>query len=155
MSWLSDLIGGSAGEIIESVGNVADKFITTEEDREEWKVKEKELLLKFKRLEIQAEEALLSDKQSARDMYEKDSSLQKIFAIMFLGGYISLTGFILYVIFGELPPMDDWQVALVSSVFTAMSTKVNTIVDFLFGGSTKADNSEKRMVDALKRKESK
>lgn len=144
MSWLSEIIGGSAGEIIESVGEVADKFITTDEDRVLWETKRSEMLLKFKQLEFEAEKSLLEDKQSARSMYEKDSSLQKSFAILFLIGYIALTVFIIYLVFGgSLATMGNWETGIVSSVFTAMSTKVNTIVDFLFGGSS---NSEQRIL---------
>ena len=57
MSWLSDVIGGSAGEIIKSVGEVADKFITTDEDRVLWETKRSEMLLKFKQLEFEAEKS--------------------------------------------------------------------------------------------------
>jgi len=136
MSWLSELVGGSAGEIIKSVGEVADRFITTDEDKILWETKKSEWSLQFKKLEFDVEKSILEDKQSAREMYKKDSSLQKAFALVFLSGYIVLTIFIIYAMFSNvLPPLDNWQVALISSVFTAMSTKVNTIVDFLFGSS--------------------
>lgn len=153
MKWLSDLIGGSAGEIIKSVGEVADKFITTDEDRLLWKTKESEMLLKFKQLEYEVEETLLKDKQSARSMYEKDSSLQKVFALIFLLGYITITGCIIWCIFSSSVPADlsNFQAGLIGSVFTAMSTKVNTVVDFLFGGSSSKDESEGRMIKALTR----
>jgi len=142
MSWLSEAIGGSAGEIIKSVGEVADKFITTDQDRILWETKKSELSFQFKKLEFDVEESLLKDKQSAREMYKKDSSLQKSFALVFLSGYIILTCFIIYAMFSKsLPPMENWQVALISSVFTAMSTKVNTIVDFLFGASHKEEEN--------------
>jgi len=148
MSWLSEIIGGSAGEIIKSVGEVADKFITTDQDKILWETKKSELSLQFKKLEFDVEESLLKDKQSAREMYKKDSSLQKAFALVFLSGYIALTIFIIYAMFGTtLPVMDNWQVALISSVFTAMSTKVNTIVDFLFGSShQEKDNGKEKLL---------
>lgn len=140
-SWLSKAIGNTAGEVISSVGETVDRFVTTKEDKAEIQIKMQEIALKFKRLEMDAEEAIMKDRASAREMYKHDSSLQKVYAIVFLTGYIGVTAVMLWWLFGlvnanaiaaELP---NWAAALISSIFTAMSTKVATITDFLFGGS--------------------
>lgn len=148
-NWLSKTIGNTATEVIDSVGETVDRFVQTKEDKAEMQLKMQELALKFKRLEMDAEEALMKDRASAREMYKHDSSLQKVYAIVFLTGYIGITGVMLWWLFGlinaeptalELP---NWAAALISSIFTAMSTKVATITDFLFGGSqTDSDNRD-------------
>jgi len=155
MSWLSDLLGGSASQIIDSVTDGVDKFVTTDAEKAELELKKKEAQLAFKRLELDMEQRLIEDRQGAREMYQKDSSLQKIFAIVFLVGYLGITGLMLYMVFtwvGEAAvEIPSWGVSLISALFTAMSTKVNTIVDFLFGGSESKDNSERIMAETLSR----
>jgi uncharacterized membrane protein (DUF485 family) len=95
--------------------------------------------LDAQRLEMEAERMYFEDRSSARDMYKHDNSLQKLFAITFLVGYIALTVVMLYLLVGwigakaiEIP---DWAVALLSSIYGALSAKVGTITDFLFGSS--------------------
>ena len=39
MSWISDMITGSASGLIEGVANAADKFITTSDEKQEFKLK--------------------------------------------------------------------------------------------------------------------
>ena len=41
-----------------------------------------------------------------------------------------------YFVLHELE-LSDYEIGFISTVFGAMSSKVNTIVDFFFGGSTK------------------
>ena len=155
MSWLSELIGGSAGEIINSVTEGVDKFVTTEEEKKELELKKQELKLKFKQLEMDAETRYIEDRQSAREMYEKDNSLQKVFAIVFLCGYIALSVAMVLIVFGFIfksgpgNEISTFEASIISMVFTAMSTKVNTITDFLFGGSKQQDDSESRMAKAF------
>ncbi len=148
-SWLGELIGNSGSQIIDSVTNGVDKFVTTDEDRREFELLKGELRLKVDTLAQKAELAYLQDRQSARAMYEKDSSLQKAFALVFLVGYLLMSGLMVWMVIGwlaasqtEVPP---WAISLITAVFTAMSTKVNTIVDFLFGGSQGKNDDEREM----------
>ena len=147
-SWLGDMIGNSGAQIVESVGSTVDRFVHTGEEKAEAELALRELELEFKKLAMDAEGAYLQDRQSARNMYMKDSSLQKMFAMTFLVGYIGITGTLFYVVLGwlgmtEIPDVPAWAVSLISTVFGAMSSKVNTIVDFLFGGSQgERDNND-------------
>lgn len=147
-SWLGQLLGNSAGDIVEKVGSTVDRFVTTKEEQLEADHLKRELELRFKQLEFEAEQSLLADRQSAREMYAHDSSLQKVFAIVFLAGYLAMSGLMVWLVLSWIPSagvtleMPEWAVVLITSVFTAMSTKVNTITDFLFGGSQgERDNS--------------
>ena len=155
MGWLGDLISGGASEIIDSVTDGVDKFVTTDEEREQLEITKKGLELKFKQLQMDAEMKYLSDRQNAREMYMQDSSLQKTFAIVFLVFYCLISmGMIAMIIsmafFDTKISLPDWGVMLITSVFTGMSVKVNTIVDFLFGGSKGKDDSDKRVASSFK-----
>lgn len=156
MKWLTDLLGGGASKIIDSVTDGVDKFITTDEEKQELELLKQKAKLEFKRLEMDMETKIIEDRQSAREMYSKDSSLQKVFALIFLGGYLALSIAMVVMIFGMfgvgeiLKNLEPFQASLISMVFTAMSVKVNTITDFLFGGSKGQDDSEERMAAAFR-----
>jgi hypothetical protein len=141
MSIIKDLFTGGIEGIVNSVGNTVDKFVTTDEEKKEAELALRKIDLEFQQLQMDLEEAYIKDRDSARRMYEHDSSLQKIFAIVFLAGYLAISAIMLWLVLSWIPgaevdiEMPQWAVVLITSVFTAMSTKVNTIVDFLFGGS--------------------
>ncbi len=79
------------------------------------------------------------DRESARDMFKSDSWLQKTFALTFLVAYMLLTTYLIYIIVQtndeHKEPLPDYVIALISTIFGALSTKLNTIVSFLFGSS--------------------
>lgn len=125
MSIFSKLIGKGTSEILKEGTKLIDEIFTTKEEKLEAK---KELF----RLAI-------SDKDSARKMYSLDSTLQKVFSIFFLLSWVSLTVLILnYFIFKKVDLL-DWQIAFVSTIYGGISTKLGTIVDFLFGGSSASE----------------
>lgn len=126
MKWLKSLLGKNP---IDSIFEGIDKLSTSKEEKE---------LLRHEaiKLELEAQKLKIGDKDSARAMYAKDSSLQKIFAIIFLVSYIGLSFYILHLFAnGEFGTISSYEAGFISSIFTAMSTKVNTVCDFLFGGS--------------------
>jgi hypothetical protein len=87
----------------------------------------------------------IGDRDSARRMYEKDSWLQKVFALFFLVVWCGLTTLILvYFVFRSID-LKDWQIAFVSAINGGISTKLNTIVDFLFGGSITRNNNKLKL----------
>lgn len=154
---IGSLFAGGVDKIITAGGNVMDELITSKEEEgqltismEELKNAKRQMELDFKleskRQELSATETFLSDRKSARDMYMKDSSLQKTFALVFLIFYCLISaGMIAMIIsmafFSKTIDLPEWGVMLISSVFTGMSMKVNTITDFLFGGSKTSDDS--------------
>lgn len=138
-AWLSSILGKGTGDLISSIGDTAKKFITTEADRQAFELALNRAALDAKRLEMEAEQAYFNDRASARDMYKTDNKLQKMFAMTFLVGYVVLTVVMLYLVVGWIGAkaiaIPDWAVALISTIYGALSSKVNTIVDFLFGSS--------------------
>ncbi len=98
-----------------------DEIFTTKEE----KIEAKKELFKM----------AVSDRTSAREMYARDSWLQKFFALFFLVAWCALTLIMLnYFVFRSIE-LADWQIAFVSSINGGISTKLSTIIDFLFGGS--------------------
>jgi len=97
---------------------------------------------------IEEEKIHQQDRANARNMYKEDNALQKVFAITFLACYIGMTILMLYGFYkvgiAEVE-VANYVVAFVTSVYTGMSMKVNTIVEFLFGSSlsTKTQQNEK------------
>jgi hypothetical protein len=147
LSFLSDILGTGISGIMDGASSIIDQFVTDPDKKLEASLKLKDLEYQSKVLALDAKKAELENTANAREMYQKDSSLQKTFAIVFLVGYLIITGFLIYSIFFSdvFRDMANWEVALISTVFTAMSTKVNTIVDFLFGGSQSGDESAKNV----------
>lgn len=78
MSWLSNLLGGSAGNIIAEVGNVADKFHLSGEEKQQFKLEVEALLQKRDseieqtvRKELEAKERVLVAELAQGDNYTK------------------------------------------------------------------------------------
>jgi hypothetical protein len=82
----------------------------------------------------------VADRDSARNMYAQDSWLQKAFAIFFLVAWCSLTFIMLNNFVFKTIELQNWQIALISSINGGISTKLSTIVDFLFGGAISSVN---------------
>lgn len=83
-------------------------------------------------LEVYTKE--VEDREGARVLYKDDSSMQKLFAILFLVAYITLSWWLLKILMGnsEIPDLAE---TMITMIWTGTSTKLNTIIDFFFGGS--------------------
>lgn len=130
--------GKNGGGILSEAADIVDRFVDSKDD-------------KFNRLtelmKLQAE-----DRANARNLYGKDSSVQKIYALIFLLSYVTLTGYFIYWAFnhGQVE-LTDFQVSLTSSVWGAMSTKVSTVTDFFFGASDSRQESSKTLYEAKRK----
>jgi len=78
VSWISDLLGGSAGSIVTAVGGVIDNLTTTKEEKEELKIKMQALLQQRDseieqtlRAELSAKERVLVAELQQSDAYTK------------------------------------------------------------------------------------
>lgn len=73
--FIGKLFAGSAGDIVDKLGNVADKFIQTKEEKEEFQLEllksKADIELKADTLDKEITEAYLKDTQSARDANAK------------------------------------------------------------------------------------
>ena len=122
------------GKLIGQASKIIDEVVTTDEEREQLKKQFKEVVQNHER-DMYALE--VEDRKSARGLFQDDSYIQKILAIIFTSAYffLSYTMFEYFVM--NTIQLSDYEIGFISTVFGAMSSKVNTIVDFFFGGSSK------------------
>ena len=120
------LIGKGTAEVLKEGTKLIDEIFTTKEEKLQGKME----LFKM----------AVTDRNSARTMFAGDSWLQKVFAIFFLVAWCGLTVLMLnYFVFDTID-LQDWQIAFVSSINGGISTKLSTIIDFLFGGAVSSIN---------------
>lgn len=120
------LTNAGVAETLKEGTKLIDEIFTTQEEKLQGKME----LFKM----------AVTDRDSARNMYTNDSWLQKVFALFFLLAWIGLTALMLnYFVFKNIE-LQDWQIAFVSSINGGISTKLSTIIDFLFGGSISGVN---------------
>ena len=126
MKLFGKVINAGVAETLKEGTKLIDEIFTTQEEKLQGKIE----LFKM----------AVTDRGSARDMLTKDSWLQKSFAIFFLLAWCGLTVLMLeYFVFRNID-LEEWQIAFISSLNGGISTKLSTIIDFLFGGSVSAAN---------------
>ena len=136
---IGKFIGGLFGKVVDNAEGILDKVITTDKERDEAKLALKRLLLEAEK-EAFAKE--VEDRKSARDMYKDDAFIQKILATLFTAAYFGLSFMMFrYFVIGDIN-MGEFEISFVSTIFGAMSAKVNTVVDFFFGGSSKKNEQQ-------------
>jgi len=126
---LPSLFGGKG--LITEIKDLADEFITTKEEKQKFEIG-------ITKLAMDKSQMYLDDVASARKMYQKDNWLQKWVAIILLGAWLLLTVLLLvggYLIAVNQIEFPAWFISLISAIWGAFTTKVSTIVDFLFGSS--------------------
>ena len=136
---MKNLVGGLFGKIVDNAEGILDKVITTDKERDEAKLALKRLLLEA---EAEAFAKEVEDRKSARDMYKDDALIQKILASLFTIAYFALS-FVMFRFFmmGDID-LGEFEISFISTIFGAMSAKVNTVVDFFFGGSSKKNEQQ-------------
>jgi len=120
--------------LVGQASSIIDEVVTTDEEREKLKNE-------FKKIAQNHEKEMFSlevqDRGSARTMFSDDSIIQKLLAVIFTCAYffLSYTMFKYFVL--NTLELSDYEIGFISTVFGAMSSKVNTIIDFFFGGSSR------------------
>ena len=118
--------------LVGQASTIIDEVVTTDEERIQLK-QQFEKVVKNHEKEMFALE--VKDRESAREIYKDDAIIQKVLAIIFTIAYffLSYTMFKYFVL--NTLELSDYEIGFISTVFGAMSSKVNTIIDFFFGGS--------------------
>jgi hypothetical protein len=138
---IGKIVGGLFGKVVENAEGILDKVITTDKERDEAKLALKRLLLEAEQEAFKQE---VEDRKSARDMYKDDALIQKILATLFTVAYFGLSFMMFrYFVLGDID-MGEFEISFVSTIFGAMSAKVNTVVDFFFGGSSKKNEQQNK-----------
>ena len=137
---IKNLVGGLFSTVVENAEGILDKVITTDKERDEAKLALRRLLLEA---ETEAFKKEVEDRKSARDMYKDDAIIQKILATLFTIAYFGLSFMMFrFFVMGDID-MGEFEISFISTIFGAMSAKVNTVVDFFFGGSSKKNEQQK------------
>ena len=131
---VGNIFGGIIGKVVENAEGILDKVITTDKERDEAKLALKSVLLEAER-EAFAKE--VEDRKSARDMYKDDAIIQKVLATLFTIAYFGITFVMFNYFVTKSLELGEFEISFISTIFGAMSAKVNTIIDFFFGGSSK------------------
>ena len=138
---IGNIIGGLFSKVVDNAEGILDKVITTDKERDEAKLALKKILLEAEK-EAFAKE--VEDRKSARDMYKDDALIQKILASLFTIAYFGLSFMMFrYFVMGDLE-LGEFEISFISTIFGAMSAKVNTVVDFFFGGSSKKNETQQK-----------
>jgi hypothetical protein len=135
---LQNILGNIFGKVVDNAQGILDEVITTDEEREKAKIALQKLLLDAER-EAFAKE--VEDRKSARDLYKDDAIIQKVLATLFTVAYFGIS-FVMFQHFvnGSIS-LGEFEISFISTIFGAMSAKVNTIIDFFFGGSSKKNST--------------
>ena len=136
---IGKIANGLFGKIVDNAEGILDKVITTDKERDEAKLALRRVLLEA---EAEAFAKEVEDRKSARDMYKDDAFIQKILATLFTAAYFGLSFMMFrYFVMGDIE-MGEFEISFISTIFGAMSAKVNTVVDFFFGGSSKKNEQQ-------------
>lgn len=140
-------VGGSIPEVLSvgaelATGDIMGAISKTKEiltEKSESDQKAKLALMEFEKFEkewlLEAFNSEAEDRKDARSLYREDDVAQKILAALFTIAYFSVSYFLLKHFFDDEIKLDDYELGFISTLFGAMSSKVNTIIDFFFGGS--------------------
>ena len=122
------------GKLVGQASTIIDEVVTTDEERLVLKNKLEQLGQEHEQEVFRLE---VEDRKSARNLFADDSIIQKALSIIFTVAYffLSYTMFKYFVM--NTLELSDYEIGFISTVFGAMSSKVNTIIDFFFGGSSK------------------
>ena len=136
---IQNLLGGILGKVVDNAEGILDAVITTDKEREEAKLQLRKVLLDAEK-EAFAKE--VEDRKSARDMYKDDAIIQKVLATLFTVAYFGIS-FVMFSYFvTDSLDLGEFEISFISTIFGAMSAKVNTIVDFFFGGSSNKNSKD-------------
>ena len=138
---IGKFIGGLFGKVVNNAEGILDKVITTDKERDEAKLALRRLLLEA---EAEAFNKEVEDRKSARDMYKDDAFIQKILATLFTAAYFGLSFMMFKFFVMKDINLGEFEISFISTIFGAMSAKVNTVVDFFFGGSSKKNEQIKK-----------
>ena len=155
MDWLKGLFGDGVSGVVKTLSDSVATFVDTPEKKAAFEMAKRQAELDVQKLAFQADQEYLKDRQSAREMYGKDNSVQKIFALTFLIGYVLISLALLIIVVGWIGAngitIPEWASMLIGTIFGAMSQKVGTVTDFYFGSSQGSQDKNGQVQEAMKR----
>jgi hypothetical protein len=156
--FIKNLISGKGSEIITSVGEVADKFITTKQEKEEFNAEiQKEVNRHLEAMTAETNKEIqmyLNDVADAREMNtkiqdsDKASWLSKNIAYCLDIVFVSAFIFMLVLIFLRAVPEANKE--LFYTGFGLLGGYVGTVINFHRGTSRGSENKQKQLDKMLK-----
>lgn len=155
--FLAKIFSGGAGNIIESIGKVADTFITTKSEKNAFNAEvQKEINRHIEAIELQAHtsvESYLKDVQDARDLQKvalgQSDLFSKRFIYYFAAGITLLTmAYDFLFFFVHFPPEN--KDLLVTTAGVLNTSCLVMVISFFFGSSKSSEDKQKqimRMID--------
>ena len=137
---IQNILGGLFGKVLDNAEGILDKVITTDKERDEAKLAIKSVMLEAER-EAFAKE--VEDRKDARDLYKDDAVIQKVLATLFTVAYFGITYVMFNYFVNKTIDLGEFEISFISTIFGAMSAKVNTIIDLFFGGSSNKNEQTK------------
>lgn len=114
--------GNKEGSVISEIADVVDRFVDTKEEKRKFFA-----YMYQKRIE---------EKNNARSLYGRDSVMQKVYALIFLVGYLAMTGWLIVALReGWMSDLSQFETGMVGTIYGFVTAKLSTILDFFFGSS--------------------
>ena|SRR5258708_2100448 len=146
MGFIQKLFSGGAGEVINAVGNVLDKVVTTKGEKMqldlEMKKADHQYEIDMQNLSLEDRKAMLGDVDSAR---KRDAEVQtsasatklakNVSPILALGGALLTFGLFGWLMFGPWKPEDHDKKEVVLYVLGVLSGILTQVFSYYFGSS--------------------
>ncbi len=145
MSFLSNLLGGGAGKLVDSIGNTLDKLTTTKEEvlqiEQELKKAEMQYQLEMQHLNVDEQKAYLADTDSARkrstevETSANASWLSKNVSALLATGTTILTFILFYILMFQPDVASEKAKDIIIYVLGVLSAIITQVFSFYFGSS--------------------
>ncbi len=139
---LASIFGKGVKEAVDSVGNIADKFIRTKEEKDEFNLKVQETLAKIGQEELNA---YMSDMQSAREREVKVNTdpnsswlTRNVASILALGITIGFFTMLIWMLVSDVPVSNK---DILNIMIGSLGTAWVGIVGYYFGSSVGSKNN--------------
>jgi len=126
------------------IGVVREKLQKEVKNDDNLTPEEKKFVLEEMDKELEYRRISLEDRKSARNMKGRNEILQFWFAVGFMGLYAAMiVGLFVLLFKGSDLAMGQFGITLISTISGQLSSKVNTIIDFLYGSSKDSESKIK------------
>ena len=149
-NWIAGLFG-EGESIIDKIGDTADRFIQTKEEKAQFKLDLMNAKMQMKELNMKAEDMYNKDRQSAREMNKNDPHTPRILTIIFTVAYFAITVFMITTVMKMFnQDLNDFVVSFISSIFGAFNAIMVQIISYYFGASKSGDDNGAKIAESFK-----
>ena len=143
---LGNIFSGIVKPFADGAITIGAKYIDSKEKLEQYKA---DIALAELETNQRMTEFVYKDMADARAMYNKDNSLQKVFAIAILVKNIILVTILLLSI-THFMKMPEYVIALISMILTSSNDSVKQVCSFIFGSTEGSQRKTESMIETIK-----